>query len=177
MLYVRNRSQCGSELVEIYHQLHFATSTLEEGQKQNKADDVWIFLQNKVYNITNCLENLPGGNAKLIGVVGTDATEAFEELEAGHSDEASEEFGKYDIGNLPVEVSIHGFKGFFLVNMTHPATIFAQEHAEIIEFCRPTASCLTSPNVDYALGLPTGQHIVFRETIDGQSVACSYTSS
>lgn len=27
---------------------------------------------------------------------------------------------------------------FFLVNMTHPATMFGQEHAEIVEFYRPT---------------------------------------
>lgn len=38
--------------------------------------------------------------------------------------------------DLPVEVSIHGFEAF-LVNMTHPATIFAHGPVEIVELNRP----------------------------------------
>ncbi|KAJ5369898.1 Cytochrome b5 [Penicillium cataractarum] len=87
--------------------------TLEEVQKHNKADDVWIILHNKVYDITKYLEDHPGGGAILIEVAGTDATEAFEET--GHSDEAREELEKYHIGDLPTE-----------------------EHAEAIEVYRPT---------------------------------------
>lgn len=77
--------------------------TLEEVQKHNKADDVWIVLHNKVYDISKYLEDHPGGSAILIEVAGTDATEAFEET--GHSDEAREELEKYHIGELPTEVS------------------------------------------------------------------------
>jgi cytochrome-b5 reductase len=76
---------------------------LEEVQKHNKADDVWIVLHNKVYDITKYLEDHPGGSAILIDVAGTDATEAFEDT--GHSDEAREELEKYHIGDLPTEVS------------------------------------------------------------------------
>lgn len=80
--------------------------TLEEVQKHNKPDDVWIVLHNKVYDITKYLEDHPGGSAILIEVGGTDATEAFEET--GHSDEAREALAKYLIGDLPSEV--HGSK-------------------------------------------------------------------
>ncbi|KAJ5567038.1 Cytochrome b5 [Penicillium sp. DV-2018c] len=87
--------------------------TLEEVQKHNKPDDVWIILHNKVYDVTKYLEDHPGGSAILIEVAGTDATEAFEEI--GHSDEARDELAQYHVGDLPDE-----------------------EHAESIEVYRPT---------------------------------------
>ncbi|KAJ5449337.1 Cytochrome b5 [Penicillium cf. griseofulvum] len=87
--------------------------TLEEVQRHNKPDDVWIILHNKVYDVTKYLEDHPGGSAILIEVAGTDATEAFEET--GHSDEAREDLVQYYIGDLPSE-----------------------EHAESIEVYRPT---------------------------------------
>ncbi|KAJ5174036.1 Cytochrome b5 [Penicillium coprophilum] len=87
--------------------------TLEEVQRHNKPDDVWIILHNKVYDVTKYLEDHPGGSAILIEVAGTDATEAFEEI--GHSDEARDELVQYYVGDLPSE-----------------------EHAESIEVYRPT---------------------------------------
>ncbi|OQE43153.1 hypothetical protein PENCOP_c003G01048 [Penicillium coprophilum] len=87
--------------------------TLEEVQRHNKPDDVWIVLHNKVYDVTKYLEDHPGGSAILIEVAGTDATEAFEET--GHSDEARDELVQYYVGDLPSE-----------------------EHAESIEVYRPT---------------------------------------
>jgi predicted heme/steroid binding protein len=87
---------------ELPSEIYFAMYTLEEVQKHNNADDVWIVLHNKVYDITKYLEDHPGGSAILIEVAGTDATEAFEET--GHSDEAREELEKYQIGDLPTEV-------------------------------------------------------------------------
>ncbi|KAJ5637540.1 Cytochrome b5 [Penicillium lividum] len=86
--------------------------TLEEVQKHNTPDDVWIVLHNKVYDITKYLEDHPGGSAILIEVAGTDATEAFEET--GHSDEARDELARYYVGDLPSE-----------------------EHAETLEVYRP----------------------------------------
>ena len=77
-------------------------STLEEVRKHNKVDDVWIVLHNKVYNVTKYLEDHPGGDAILMEVAGTDATEAFEET--GHSDEARNELVKHYIGDLASEV-------------------------------------------------------------------------
>ncbi|KAJ5536018.1 Cytochrome b5 [Penicillium frequentans] len=86
--------------------------TLEEVQKHNKADDLWIVLHNKIYDITKYIEDHPGGSAILIEVAGTDATEAFEET--GHSDEARDELARYYVGDLPSE-----------------------EHAETVEIYRP----------------------------------------
>jgi cytochrome-b5 reductase len=85
-----------------YSNPYFTMYTLEEVQKHNKPDDVWIILHNKVYDVTKYLEDHPGGSAILIEVAGTDATEAFEEI--GHSDEARDELAQYHVGDLPDEV-------------------------------------------------------------------------
>ncbi|KAL5358433.1 hypothetical protein BJX96DRAFT_182912 [Aspergillus floccosus] len=78
-----------------------ATFTLEQVQKHNTADDLWIVLHNKVYDVTKYLDDHPGGKEVLIEVAGTDATEAFEEV--GHSDEAREQLEPYYVGDLPSE--------------------------------------------------------------------------
>lgn len=76
--------------------------TIQEVQKHNKPDDVWIILHNKVHDVTKYLEDHPGGSAILTEVAGMDATEAFEET--GHSDEARGELVQYYVGDLPSEV-------------------------------------------------------------------------
>lgn len=78
--------------------------TLEEVQKHNTPDDVWIVIHNKIYDVTKYLEDHPGGSAILIEVAGTDATEAFEEI--GHSDEARDELAQFFVGDLPDEVGV-----------------------------------------------------------------------
>ncbi|KAJ5102696.1 hypothetical protein N7532_003225 [Penicillium argentinense] len=77
--------------------------TLQEVQKHNKPDDVWIVRHNKVYDVTKYMDDHPGGSSILIEVAGTDATEAFEET--GHSEEARDELVKYHIEDLPSEAS------------------------------------------------------------------------
>jgi cytochrome-b5 reductase len=94
-----------------------ATFTLEQVQKHNTVDDLWIVLHNKgslpppglrprltstVYDVTKYLDDHPGGTEVLVEVAGTDATEAFEGV--GHSDEAREQLEPYYVGDLPSEV-------------------------------------------------------------------------
>ncbi|KAL4972481.1 cytochrome b5-like heme/steroid binding domain-containing protein [Aspergillus desertorum] len=73
--------------------------TLEQVKAHCTPDDIWIILHNKVYDVTNDLEDHPGGSAVLIEVAGPDATKAFEEI--GHSEEAREQLEPYYIGGLP----------------------------------------------------------------------------
>jgi len=51
--------------------------TLSEIRKHNKADDCWIALRNRVYDITAYLDYHPGGRPKLMSVAGKDATRLF----------------------------------------------------------------------------------------------------
>lgn len=49
----------------------------EELRKHNKADDLWISIQGKVYNVTDWAKEHPGGEAPLLNLAGQDVTDAF----------------------------------------------------------------------------------------------------
>ncbi|KAI9246512.1 cytochrome b5-like heme/steroid binding domain-containing protein [Phascolomyces articulosus] len=67
--------------------------------KHNSKSDLWLVIHNKVYDITQFVQEHPGGEEVLLDEAGKDATEAFEDI--GHSDEAREFYlTKYLIGEL-----------------------------------------------------------------------------
>lgn len=96
--------------------------TIDEVARHSTANDLWIVVHGKgtnlnrlktksqalthllVYDISNYLEDHPGGGAILVEVAGQDATEAFEDV--GHSDEARESLEPFLIGELPPDVSL-----------------------------------------------------------------------
>lgn len=63
--------------------------------------------ENSVYDITDYLEDHPGGVDLLIGVAGKDATQVFEDV--GHSDEARELLEDLLVGQIPVSVGLIPF--------------------------------------------------------------------
>ncbi|KAH8387843.1 hypothetical protein KR093_009869 [Drosophila rubida] len=67
-------------------------------KKHNTPGDLWIVIDNKVYDVTKFLHEHPGGEETLLTVGGTDGTEDFNDV--GHSAEARELLKKYFIGNL-----------------------------------------------------------------------------
>ncbi|KAG0176213.1 Cytochrome b5 type B (outer mitochondrial membrane) [Apophysomyces sp. BC1034] len=60
------------------------TYTAEDVTKHGNRKDLWVIVHNKVYNVTEFVQE--------------DATEAFEDI--GHSDEARDILKKYYIGDL-----------------------------------------------------------------------------
>ncbi|XP_032308880.1 cytochrome b5 isoform X2 [Drosophila ananassae] len=64
----------------------------------NKPNDLWLIIDNKVYDVTKFLHEHPGGEETLIDVAGRDGTKAFNDV--GHSSEARQILKKYFIGNL-----------------------------------------------------------------------------
>jgi len=58
--------------------------TMEEVAKHNKKDDVWVVVKGVVMDLTNFLEDHPGGANAILNFKGRDATEEFEML---HDDE------------------------------------------------------------------------------------------
>ncbi|EPS45124.1 hypothetical protein H072_880 [Dactylellina haptotyla CBS 200.50] len=58
--------------------------TMEEVKKHNKKDDVWVVVKGVVMDLTNFLEDHPGGANAILNFSGRDATEEFEML---HDDE------------------------------------------------------------------------------------------
>jgi len=54
----------------------------EQVAQHDKADDCWVILGGKVYDVTNFLDDHPGGKKAILVYAGRDATEEFEMLHA-----------------------------------------------------------------------------------------------
>ncbi|XP_057448083.1 cytochrome b5 [Lotus japonicus] len=72
--------------------------TMQEASLHNTKDDCWIVVDGKVYDVTQYLDDHPGGDDVLIAATGKDATDDFED--AGHSKTARELMAEYYIGEL-----------------------------------------------------------------------------
>jgi len=74
--------------------------TLEEVAKHTSKSDAWLAIRGTVYKIPEAyMKDHPGGPDSIMGVVGTDATLAYEEV--GHSDNAEKILSRFKIGELP----------------------------------------------------------------------------
>jgi len=69
--------------------------TASEVAEHSTADDCWLILEGKVYEVTEFIPSHPGGKAILKGC-GKDATQMF----AGHPESAKAMKEKYYIGDL-----------------------------------------------------------------------------
>ncbi|EDW75048.1 uncharacterized protein Dwil_GK19965, isoform A [Drosophila willistoni] len=67
-------------------------------KEHNKPEDLWVIIEDKVYDVTKFQNEHPGGEDSLIEVAGRDGTREF--LMAGHSSEAREIMVKYYLGDL-----------------------------------------------------------------------------
>ena len=72
--------------------------TIEEVSFHNNEDDAWIIINDDVYDITDFLDQHPGGKMILMSLLGKDATDFFEEL---HNSKILKEYGEqYKIGSI-----------------------------------------------------------------------------
>lgn len=73
--------------------------TWEEVGLHNKEDDMWIVINDRVYDVTKYQNEHPGGPIVLFNKAGRNASLAFEQ--ASHSKNARENImGKYEIGKI-----------------------------------------------------------------------------
>eukprot|EP00306_Pavlova_sp_CCMP459_P005218 CAMPEP_0185163908 /NCGR_PEP_ID=MMETSP1139-20130426/8651_1 /TAXON_ID=298111 /ORGANISM="Pavlova sp., Strain CCMP459" /LENGTH=121 /DNA_ID=CAMNT_0027729273 /DNA_START=26 /DNA_END=391 /DNA_ORIENTATION=+ len=72
--------------------------TEEEVAKHASKTDAWFSIHGVVYDISNYLEDHPGGEEVMLDRAGQDATTDFEDV--GHSDEARKELAKFEVGKL-----------------------------------------------------------------------------
>ncbi|XP_063701435.1 cytochrome b5 [Culicoides brevitarsis] len=72
--------------------------TLAEVAKHNTNRSTWLCIHNNVYDVTEFLNEHPGGEEVLLEQAGKEATEAFEDV--GHSTDARDLMKKYKIGEL-----------------------------------------------------------------------------
>eukprot|EP01002_Notosolenus_urceolatus_P014714 NODE_6485_length_625_cov_79.875000_g5529_i0.p2 GENE.NODE_6485_length_625_cov_79.875000_g5529_i0~~NODE_6485_length_625_cov_79.875000_g5529_i0.p2 ORF type:complete len:134 (-),score=40.62 NODE_6485_length_625_cov_79.875000_g5529_i0:91-492(-) len=68
----------------------------EELAKHNTAEDCWMAIGGKVYDVTTFLPEHPGGADVMVDVAGKEATEEFNAI--GHSPKAKEMMEEYLIG-------------------------------------------------------------------------------
>ncbi|KAH6645119.1 oxidoreductase NAD-binding domain-containing protein [Truncatella angustata] len=72
--------------------------TSKDVAAHREADDCFMVIQGKVYDVTKYVHDHPGGADILVEAGGSDATEAFDN--AGHSEDAFEIMERYQIGIL-----------------------------------------------------------------------------
>ncbi|KAJ0413474.1 cytochrome b5-like heme/steroid binding domain-containing protein [Aspergillus carlsbadensis] len=72
--------------------------TPEDVKRHTSAKDLFIIVHDRVYDITNFVEEHPGGTDVLLELGGQDATEAFEEVD--HSADAREVLHGLQVGVL-----------------------------------------------------------------------------
>lgn len=75
----------------------FTRKEVEALKQQNKRDTVFI-IDNLVYDVTQFLDEHPGGHEVLQNAAGGDASEDFEDV--GHSLDAKQLMKKYQVGEL-----------------------------------------------------------------------------
>ena len=156
--------------------------TLEEVKKHNHAEDVWIIINNKVYDCTEYLELHPGGVDSITINAGGDATEDFVAI---HSQKATKMLERYYIGDLdpasvPKKQDKEGFdtlvdaKGNKLALNPRKKTPFRLQNKVVLsrdsfllDFALPTS--------EHVLGLPTGKHMFLSAKVNGETVVRRYT--
>ncbi|KAK4747186.1 hypothetical protein SAY87_026223 [Trapa incisa] len=72
--------------------------TLAEVSNHNTANDCWLIIEGKVYNVTKFLEDHPGGDEVLLSSTGKDATDDFEDV--GHSSTAKAMMDEFYVGEI-----------------------------------------------------------------------------
>ncbi|CAM6025843.1 unnamed protein product [Sphagnum compactum] len=72
--------------------------TLADVAVHNTANDCWLTIDGKVYDVTKFLEEHPGGDEVLLSATGKDATDDFEDV--GHSSSARNMMQDYYVGDV-----------------------------------------------------------------------------
>lgn len=57
--------------------------TIEEVRKHNSKKDCWVIIHNKVYDVTDFIDDHPGGAAIILKYAGKDATKVFDPVHPG----------------------------------------------------------------------------------------------
>jgi nitrate reductase (NAD(P)H) len=155
------------------------TYTMEEVEKHSSEKDCWIVVKGKVYDTTTYLDDHPGGASSILIVAGTDCTEEFEAL---HSSKAWSLLEKHFIGVLasdpsaspaaPTKSPAESPKPVAL-NPKQWVSLPLLSNDKLSHDTRLFRFALQSE--EHALGLPTGQHLFIKATIDGKPVMRAYT--
>lgn len=153
--------------------------TLEEIEKHNTEEDVWIIVNDKVYDCTDYLELHPGGLDSIIINAGSDATEDFTAI---HSAKATKMLERYYIGDLDkasvkkdqvVEELVDEQGRKLALNPKHKTKLILRNKVTLSRDSYMLDLALPTP--EHVLGLPTGKHMFLSAKINGETVLRRYT--
>ena len=154
--------------------------TMAEIRKHNKEEDVWIVVNNKVYDCTEYLDLHPGGADSILINAGEDATEDFVAI---HSTKATKMLEKFYVGDLD-ESSLAEDAGIeericektgrkIALDPKHKQAFVLQKKTVLSRDSFELNFALQSP--EHVLGLPTGKHIFLSGEVKGEMVMRRYT--
>jgi len=153
--------------------------TWEKIQKHDKDDDVWIVVNDKVYDCTEYLELHPGGVESISINAGADATEDFVAI---HSIKATKMLEKYLIGVLDKASVAADSKATDLTDANGNKLALNPKVKTSFRLQKKVVLSRDSFMLDFALptpqhilGLPTGKHMFFSAKINGETVVRRYT--
>ncbi|KKU25204.1 MAG: NR2-2/2HbN [Microgenomates group bacterium GW2011_GWA2_46_16] len=86
------------------------TLNLAEIAKHNTAENCWLLINSKVYDVTSYISEHPGGAYTIVPTCGTNATQAYDTngrsgSSRGHSQYANSLLGNYYVGDLGQNVN------------------------------------------------------------------------
>lgn len=152
--------------------------TLEEIKEHNKEEDVWIIVNDRVYDCTEYLDLHPGGADSILINGGEDSTEDFVAI---HSIKATKMLEKYYIGDVDkssvkteeekVIVDEKGNK--IALNPKKKIPFKLQSKTVLSKDSFLLDFALQSP--EHVLGLPTGKHLFLSAKINDEMVLRRYT--
>ncbi|KAL7552554.1 hypothetical protein ACHAWF_015798 [Thalassiosira exigua] len=158
--------------------------SMAEVRKHNKEEDVWIVVNNKVYDCTEYLDLHPGGADSILINAGEDSTEDFVAI---HSTKATKMLDKFYVGDLdPDSVDEEEKKEEEADEKVDPKTgrkvALDPKHKRAFVLQKKTVLSRDSfeldfalPTPDHVLGLPTGKHIFISADVNGEMVMRRYT--
>jgi len=158
--------------------------SMEDVRKHNKEEDVWIVVNNKVYDCTEYLDLHPGGADSILINAGEDATEDFVAI---HSTKATKMLDKFYVGDLDLASLQEPSDGpAATVDRIDEATgrkiALDPKHKQPFRLRNKTVLSRDSFVLDFALqspehilGLPTGKHVFLSANIHGEMVMRRYT--
>ncbi|WMV56735.1 hypothetical protein MTR67_050120 [Solanum verrucosum] len=97
--------------------------TYDEVSLHNNPKDCWVIINAKAYNVTNFLNDHPGGEEVLLAAAGKDASEEFEE--AGHGSAARLMLDEFYVGEIDPSTKISATLD------TTSSTNFLEKHKKI----------------------------------------------
>jgi len=175
--------------------------TMEEVEKHNTDDDCWIVVKDRVYDATKYLDSHPGGRSSITIASGSDATDDFEAL---HSSKAWKLIEEYYIGTIGEGMQGGGGEAEPAADAAAAPTggappngaAAAEEAPPVVEAAKALdpKKWVTFPLIEredinhntrryrfglptalHDLGLPVGQHIFIKGSVEGKPVMRAYT--